>query len=56
LLETDCPYLAPERGTLNEPANVAGTAAYAASLWECTIYVVQEQLADNFTRLFGCAP
>ena len=30
LLETDCPYLGPEKGELNEPANVAVTAGYAA--------------------------
>ena len=56
LLETDCPYLSPVRGTLNEPANVAGTAAFAAELWECSLESVTEQLSDNFTRLFGCAP
>ena len=33
LLETDCPYLAPERGQLNEPANVALTAEHAARAW-----------------------
>ena len=26
LLETDCPYLGPDREQPNEPANVAGTA------------------------------
>jgi TatD DNase family protein len=56
LLETDCPYLAPERGQLNEPANVAVTAAFAAELWQCTPQAVTDQLAENFTRLFGAAP
>ena len=53
LLETDCPYLAPEPGTRNEPANVAGTAAYAAELWEEPLEAVTERLEQNFERLFG---
>ena len=56
LLETDCPYLAPEPGARNEPANVANTAAYAAKLWSLSQAEVQEQLSENFTRLFGAAP
>jgi TatD DNase family protein len=56
LLETDCPYLSPEPGARNEPANVASTAAYAAKLWSLSERDVQEQLSDNFTRLFGAAP
>jgi TatD DNase family protein len=56
LLETDCPYLGPVRGELNEPANVAGTAKLAAELWDEPIESVHRQLEDNFTRLFGCAP
>ena len=56
LLETDCPYLAPEPGARNEPANVANTAAYAAKLWSLSEAEVQEQLSENFTRLFGAVP
>lgn len=56
LLETDCPYLGPDRGRPNEPANVAGTAAYAAALWGVDEAEVTARLADNFTRLFGVAP
>jgi TatD DNase family protein len=56
LLETDCPYLAPEPGARNEPANVAGTAAYAARIWGMSDQDAQAQLADNFARLFGVAP
>lgn len=56
LLETDCPYLGPERDRPNEPANVAGTAAYAASLWGVAEDEVAARLADNFVRLFGVAP
>jgi len=54
LLETDCPYLSPEPGTRNEPANVAGTAAYAAELWATDPASVQQQLEENFERLFRC--
>jgi TatD DNase family protein len=53
LLETDCPYLAPEPGGASEPADVARTAAYAAELWGCGVADVAEQNSANFQRLFG---
>lgn len=56
LLETDCPYLGPERGVDNEPANVTHTAAYAAELWGCSEDEVRAQLERNFEGLFGVAP
>jgi TatD DNase family protein len=56
LLETDCPYLSPVPGTLNEPANVAGTAEYAGELWGIDADAVQAQLGANFEALFGFAP
>lgn len=56
LLETDCPYLGPERGVTNEPANVSVTAAYAAELWGWPLERVVDQLAQNFEALFGFAP
>ena len=56
LLETDCPYLGPERGVLNEPANVAVTLALAAELWGCPEERVLDQLEDNFEALFGFRP
>jgi TatD DNase family protein len=56
LLETDCPYLSPDRGELNEPANVARTGAFAAELWDCTPAEVQAQVSENFETLFGFAP
>ena len=56
LLETDCPYLGPVKGELNEPANVVGTANYAAELWGTDIDGVQAQLSENFEDLFGFAP
>lgn len=56
LLETDCPYLAPEPGTRSEPAHVALTCAYAAELWDLPADAAQQTLEQNFTRLFACAP
>ena len=56
LLETDCPYLGPVRGELNEPANVSVTVAYAAELWACSEAEAVTQLEANFEALFGFAP
>jgi TatD DNase family protein len=56
LLETDCPYLGPDREVDNEPANVARTAEYAAELWKTSIDDVRARLTDNFTALFGTPP
>lgn len=56
LLETDCPYLAPDRTRPNEPATVRGTAEYAAELWRCSLAEVEARLAENFAALFGFAP
>lgn len=56
LLETDCPYLGPDKGELNEPMNIARTAAYAAELWETDMDGVKTQLESNFHDLFRCRP
>jgi TatD DNase family protein len=56
LLETDCPYLSPNREERNEPATVAGTAAYEAELWGVSVDEVVRVTTDNFTRLFRAAP
>ena len=56
LLETDCPYLAPERGALNEPSNVALTATYMAELWDASLEDVENQVCSNFETLFGFTP
>lgn len=56
LLETDCPYLGPEKDQRNEPANVSHTLKYAAELWGVSPSTVEAQLCENFERLFGCAP
>lgn len=52
LLETDCPYLAPERGGVSEPADVRRTATYAARCWGCSLEAVEDQLRANFRQLF----
>ncbi|MEN9578705.1 MAG: hypothetical protein RJA70_1714 [Pseudomonadota bacterium] len=56
LLETDCPYLGPEKEQTNEPANVRGTCEYAAELWQVAPAEAEDQFVANFTRLFGFAP
>lgn len=56
LLETDCPYLAPEPGGRSEPAHVAVTARLAAELWGEPEPAVVRRFEDNFTALFGVPP
>lgn len=58
LLETDSPYLGPERDkqTENEPANVRLTVGYAAELWSITPEQAAAQFAQNFEALFRVAP
>ena len=56
LLETDCPYLSPARARLSAPADVAGTAQYAAELWGVSVAEVTERIGENFSRLFRVAP
>ena len=56
LLETDCPYLSPDRARMSEPADVASTAQYAAELWGVTLAEVTARVEDIFTRLFRVAP
>jgi len=56
LLETDCPYLSPDRERKSEPADVADTARFTAELWSTSITDVQKQLEDNFRALFRTEP
>jgi TatD DNase family protein len=58
LLETDSPYLGPDREkqTENEPANVRHTVQYAAETWGTTPDAAAAQFAGNFAALFGTAP
>jgi TatD DNase family protein len=54
LLETDCPFLAPEpkRGRRNEPAFVAYIAEKHAELRGCTTAEIDEATTRNAERLF----
>ena len=56
LLETDCPYLGPEKDTDSEPQHVGATARYAAELWQVDEDAARRQLEANFETLFGVAP
>ena len=57
LIETDCPYLAPQpvRGKRNEPAFVIHTAAMLAQLNRITPAELGQVTTDNFFRLFSKA-
>lgn len=54
LIETDCPYLAPEpkRGKTNEPANLVYTADYTAFLLGIETEDFAEILENNFCKLY----
>jgi TatD DNase family protein len=56
LLETDCPYLGPDKERDNEPANVGHTLGYASELWGMSEAQALGLLSDNFAALFGVAP
>lgn len=55
LLETDCPYLAPQpfRGKRNEPAYVVHTARAVADIRETTRELVGERTLRNAREIFG---
>jgi TatD DNase family protein len=55
LLETDCPYLAPQavRGKRNEPAYVVHTLAVAAEARGVEIAALEAQVEANAAALFG---
>lgn len=54
LVETDAPYLAPtpHRGSRNEPAYTAHTAAVGAEIFGVTVEEFARQTSENFDRLF----
>ncbi len=56
LLETDCPYLSPDRSVDNEPAFVRGTAEFFAESWGTSLEAVTAQLSSNFRELFRADP
>ena len=55
VLETDCPYMAPEpvRGRRNEPANVKHIAAKVAELRGISVEEAERVTYENGCRLFG---
>ena len=55
LIETDCPYMAPEpvRGRRNEPANVKHIAAKVAELRGISVEEAERVTYENGCRLFG---
>ena len=55
LIETDCPYMAPEpvRGTRNDSRNIAHVAAYIGTIWDMDAQAVLDQTAENARRCFG---
>jgi len=57
LLETDCPYLAPQavRGRRNEPAYVVHTLAVAAEARGVASEALEAQVEANAAELFGLA-
>jgi TatD DNase family protein len=56
LIETDAPYLSPEpvrKNKINDPANVAHTAAFLATLRSESIETLAAQTTQNAAALFG---
>jgi len=55
LIETDCPFLAPQpyRGKRNEPSNVSFVAEKIGEIRGVPIDVVAEHTTSNAVRLFG---
>jgi len=54
LIETDCPFLAPDplRGHINQPVNVKYVAEYIAKLRGEDFETVAEQTTKNYKKLF----
>lgn len=53
LTETDCPYMGPDRGARNEPANVTRGIAAMAAAREIPVEEMAEAVRENCRRLFG---
>ena len=54
-VETDCPYLTPvpHRGKQNETSYVHYTGEYLAQLKELDVEIVQNQMMENYKKLFN---
>ncbi len=57
VLETDCPYMAPEpsRGTRNDSSRLVHVAAKVAELKGMTVQEVIRTTTENAERLYGLA-
>jgi len=55
LLETDSPYLAPQkkRGRRNEPAYLVETAKFLSELLDIPLDRLQNQIFQNIKDIFG---
>ena len=55
MIETDCPYLAPEphRGKRNEPAYVVEVARKIAEIKKIPFSEVEKQTTENAIKLFN---
>ena len=52
LTETDCPYMGPDTGERNEPANIPRGVAAIAKARQIPEEEARQAIAENFTRLF----
>ena len=52
VLETDSPYLSPDRGEKNEPANIRKIALFISEYLEIPFETVQEITTSNAEKLF----
>ena len=55
VLETDCPYMAPEpvRGRRNDSRNIAHVAAYIGTIWQMDAQAVLDRTAENARKCFN---
>lgn len=53
VLETDSPFLSPDRKFPNEPKNIKVIAEFIALLLHCSIATLTKQTTENAKRLFG---
>ena len=55
VLETDCPYMAPEpvRGYRNDSRNIAHVAAYIGTIWGMDAQAVLDITAANARKCFN---
>jgi TatD DNase family protein len=56
VLETDSPFLSPDKKFPNEPKNIKIIAQYIAKLLNCSIDKLSKQTTENARRLFKVSP